>query len=96
MVAMLSNRVLRAVPRFVAPRIMATPTRAAMRPYSIAVAPDSSLAKAKIFCIFDSPKKDDTVILGLIGASVFAPPTWTNLVLKNYSQVKSVGLLTLT
>ena len=48
-VEMLLNVVLRLLPSVVAPAIRATEIRAAIRPYSIAVAPDSSFRKrAKI------------------------------------------------
>jgi len=44
-VEMLLKVVLSVLPRVVAPAMMATEIRAAIRPYSIAVAPDSSFRK---------------------------------------------------
>src|SRR5665213_1557926 len=45
LVEMPLNTLFSLVPRAPAPRMMATPIRVAMRPYSMAVAPDWSLAK---------------------------------------------------
>jgi hypothetical protein len=58
-VATLLNVVEMLLPRFLAAAMMATEMSEAMRPYSMAVAPDSSLTKrAMKFCIVSLPTLD--------------------------------------